>query len=142
MATERCLTGNGSLAHILSEQRTNALSHFIHQQQNRTRVKIAYVGLNETVRDKFLTSADEPIECSLFRAWAPGHPMQRKVLRCVGLTDEDSWQTFTCKKRLPFICEIHTSGPADMRIDFKSKCSIRRDNNIDRRKRKKNNSKF
>lgn len=141
-ATEMCFKGNGSLAHILTEKRTNALSNFIHQQQNITRMKVAYIGLNETVRNKFRTSADELIECYLFRAWAPGHPMQKKILRCVALTDEDSWQTFSCLKRLPFICEIHTSGPTEMRIDFKRKCSVRRDNNIGRVKQKKNILKF
>lgn len=136
-ATQMCRKSNGSLAHILSEQRTNSLSNFIHQQQNVTRVTVAYVGLNETVRNKFRTSADEPIECSLFRAWAPGHPMQKKILRCVALTDEDSWRSFTCLKRLPFICEIHTSGPAEIRTDFKRKCSVRRDNNVGRARRNK-----
>ncbi|KAG4080631.1 hypothetical protein HA402_013161 [Bradysia odoriphaga] len=126
MATQKCLNGNGSLAHILSETRTNSLSNFIYRQQNvTTRVKVAYVGLNETVRNKFRTSADEPIECSLYRAWAPGHPMQKNILRCVALTDDDSWQTFSCLKRLPFICEIHMSGASDDRIDFKRKCSTK-----------------
>lgn len=137
MATKTCFKGNGSLAHILSEKRTNSLSNFIQQQQNITRVKVAYVGLNETVRNKFRTSADEPIECSLFRAWAPNHPVQRKILRCVALTDEDSWHTFTCLKRLPFICEIHTSGPSETSTDFKRKCSVRRDNNMRRVKTKR-----
>lgn len=138
-ATQTCFKSNGSLPHILTEKRTNSLSNFIYQQQNITRLKIAYVGLNETVRNKFRTSDDEPIECFLFRAWAPGHPMQRKILRCVAITDEDSWQTFTCMKKLPFICEIHISGPPKVGIDFKRKCSIRRDNNIGRVKSKKSN---
>lgn len=137
MAAQRCHTDNGSLAHILSEKRTNSLSNFIHEQRNITRVTVAYVGMNETVRHKFRTSANEPIECSLYRAWAPGHPIQRNVLRCVALTDEDSWQTFSCAKKLPFICEVHTSGPSDRGIDFKRKCSVRRDNNKGRSKRRK-----
>lgn len=134
-ATQTCLQGNGSLAHILSEKRTNSLSNFIYEQQNVTRVKVAYVGLNETIRNKFRTSADEPIECSVFRAWAPGHPMQRKILRCIALTDENSWRTYSCVKRLPFVCEIHTSGPPHVG-DFSRKCSVRRDNNIVRVKKK------
>lgn len=144
MAIQRCVTANGSLAHILSEKRTNSLSNFIHQQQNITRLKIAYVGLNETIRNKFRTSADEPIECFLFRAWAPGHPMQKKVFRCVALTDENSWHTFSCTKRLPFICEIFLTGPPEEAIDFERKCSIKRDNNIGRVKQKKkyNNNHF
>lgn len=137
VATQRCFLGNGSLAHILSETRTNSLSNFIHQQQNITRVKVAYVGLNETIRNKFRTSANEPIECSLYRAWSPGHPMQKNILRCIALTVEDSWQTFACSKRLPFICEIHVSGPSETGIDFGRKCSVKRDNNVGRVRRKK-----
>lgn len=136
-ATQSCVKLNGSLAHILSEARTNALSNFLHQQRNITRLKIAYVGLNETIRKEFRTSADEPIECFLYRAWAPGHPMQSKILGCIAITDEDSWKMYACAKRLPFICEIHTSEPPEISVNFTTKCSIRKDNNIGRGQQRK-----
>lgn len=73
-AKKMCNTLGGSLSHILSETRTNSLSAFIRKNLNETIGTEAYVGLNETIKGKFNTSADEPISCFTYRAWAPEQP--------------------------------------------------------------------
>lgn len=48
--------------------------------------------------------------------------------RCVALTRTRSWKTIDCEQRLPFICEINTSGP-DKRVSLKGQCNVKRANN-------------
>lgn len=48
--------------------------------------------------------------------------------RCGALTNTRSWKTVDCEQRLPFICEINTSGP-DRRVSLRGKCSVKRENN-------------
>lgn len=95
-----CEQAGGTLAHILSEIRTNSLSSIIYQNnlnQTLSRPAIlqiprddsnststgrrslvlrhAYVGLSETKEHgRFYTSLMEPIHCFRYRAWAPGFP--------------------------------------------------------------------
>lgn len=81
-----CHTLGGSLAHVVSEIRTNMLSKMIaneagaNMNRNITSIKEnitlgeAYVGLSEITKGAFITSGKEPLECFLYRAWAPGHP--------------------------------------------------------------------
>ena len=85
-AYNACISAGGSLAHIASDARTFQLSKYIaslpetnYTTNNSTDTTSAieplyYVGLNETVKNRFFSSADERLDCFRFRAWAPGHP--------------------------------------------------------------------
>lgn len=99
-ALEMCKTMGGSLAHVLSDRRTNALSLIIHEKSSHVfnsnlingsptvappngttvlpplRLRHAWVGLHEEklIGEFFTTTEEEPIECFLYRAWHPGHP--------------------------------------------------------------------
>lgn len=115
----------GALAHILSVQRTNALSALIQSQRNSTRLGLAYVGLNQTEPlGPLYTSSNEPFECFMFRAWAPNHPrLAIKKAGCASITSERSWKWHNCAKQLPFVCEIHTSRLARSKtVPVKGKC--------------------
>lgn len=75
VASNSCSLIGGNLAHIISESRTNKISKFLKISTNSsTKERLAYVGLNETTYNRFLTSNQEPIRCFQYRAWAPGHP--------------------------------------------------------------------
>lgn len=117
---------------------------------NNTPIRHAFVGLRETERGgQFTSSQSKPIECFRYRAWAPRFPRSfsfHKHLRsnnltvriysiskkrgCVAITDEGSWKMFDCRKRMPFICELHPSGPSKKKINLNRKCSIKRSNNV------------
>lgn len=98
-ALSSCQNLGGSLAHVISEHRTNALSNLIMEKTNisqNTRnsnlepyvtnnatailqnysIHHAWIGLQELRQEgKFFTTTEmEPIECFLYRAWQPGHP--------------------------------------------------------------------
>ncbi|XP_053667048.1 uncharacterized protein LOC128716153 [Anopheles marshallii] len=140
-AYNSCITAGGSLAHIASDARTFHLAKYIANlplgnnatldSSNTTTIDpIFYVGLNETLKGRFFTSANERLDCFSFRAWAPGHPdRNRHPPSCVALTDEGSWKTFNCNRTLPYICELHTSGPALYQPKLQRKCNVKRPNN-------------
>uniref|UniRef100_A0A182M8J7 C-type lectin domain-containing protein n=1 Tax=Anopheles culicifacies TaxID=139723 RepID=A0A182M8J7_9DIPT len=140
-AYNSCVTAGGSLAHIASDARTFQLSKYIanlplgnNASLNSTNASsvepLYFVGLNETLKGRFFTSANERLDCFIFRAWAPGHPdRNRQPPSCVALTDEGSWKTFNCNRTLPYICELHTSGPALYQPKLKRKCHVKRPNN-------------
>lgn len=117
--------GPGALAHILSEGRTNGLSKYVRSQRNDTRLDIAFVGLNFTRENaKFRTAELEPIHCFLYRAWHPRHPIVvPNKDGCVAISTANSWKMYSCRKRLPFICELYTSKP-EKRLDLMRKCPI------------------
>lgn len=97
-ALSTCENVGGSLAHVISEHRTNALSNLIVEKTNisqNTRISNfkpslnnataasqnysihhAWIGLQELRQEGqfFTTTEMEPIECFLYRAWHPGHP--------------------------------------------------------------------
>ncbi|XP_050072388.1 uncharacterized protein LOC126560473 [Anopheles maculipalpis] len=141
-AYNSCITAGGSLAHIASDARTFHLSKYIAtylptgnyttaNSTNETTVEpLYYVGLNETLKNRFFTSAEERLDSFSFRAWAPGHPdRNRQPPSCVALTDEGSWKVYSCIRSLPYICELHTSGPALYPPKLKRKCFVKRPNN-------------
>ncbi|XP_058056605.1 uncharacterized protein LOC131207983 [Anopheles bellator] len=130
-AYNACQTFGGSLAHVASDMRTFHLSRIISDvaRGNESSATEYYVGLNESIYDRFYTSADERLECFTFRAWAPGHPARNRVPGCVALTGEGSWKVFNCNRPLPYICELHTSGPAMFKPNVRRKCSVKRPNN-------------
>ncbi|KAK3919025.1 Collectin-10 [Frankliniella fusca] len=134
-AGERCRGDSGELAHVLSEVRTAGLAALMGEKgrddKNRTvgPASRAYVDLADTAKEGlFVTSADEPLDCFPFRAWAPGEPRHR-------LPDDDcvvlqrrpgpgagagagapggggggAWAVTDCRRKLPFICELYP-GP-------------------------------
>lgn len=82
-----CLNHGGSLAHVLTEIRTNSLAHLVDDHYPVTLRSAVYVGVNETWDTfnsssdasrnsgrKFITAISEPIQCFRYRAWAPGFP--------------------------------------------------------------------
>ena len=82
-----CLSNGGSLAHVLTELRTNSLSELVKDHYKATLQPQVYVGMNETWTTfnsssdsyrnsgrSFMTATEEPIQCFRYRAWAPGFP--------------------------------------------------------------------
>nr|AFK83719.1 C-type lectin [Anopheles dirus] len=137
-AYNACVAAGGSLAHIASDARTFHLSKYIaelppanNSASNATTVEpLYYVGLNESEKNRFFTSANERLDCFTFRAWAPKHPdRNRHPPSCTALTDEGSWKVFDCNRTLPYICELHTSGPALYEPKLKRRCFVKRPNN-------------
>uniref|UniRef100_A0A182K5K3 adenylate cyclase n=1 Tax=Anopheles christyi TaxID=43041 RepID=A0A182K5K3_9DIPT len=133
-AYNSCVSAGGSLAHIASDARTFHLSKYIASlpATNYTALNntVYYVGLNDTEKNRFFTSANERLDCFNFRAWAPGHPARNRLPpSCAALTDEGSWKVFNCNRSLPYICELHTSGPALYQPKLRRKCFVKRPNN-------------
>ncbi|XP_035772725.1 uncharacterized protein LOC118456239 [Anopheles albimanus] len=79
-AYNTCVTEHGgSLAHVASDRRTfeiaRVLANLPGGNDNSSHSEpLFYVGLNESIRDRFFTSGGERLDCFSFRAWAPGHP--------------------------------------------------------------------
>ncbi|XP_050094475.1 uncharacterized protein LOC126577103 [Anopheles aquasalis] len=126
----------GSLAHVASDRRTFEIARVLGNlpkgnDNSSLNESLFYVGLNESIRDRFFTSAGERLDCFTFRAWAPGHPANRSAPGCVALTEEGSWKVFNCNRNLPYVCELHTSGPALHEPKLRRRCSIKRPNNRD-----------
>lgn len=101
-----CQKMNASLAHIISEERTNGLAKYISLDRP------AYVGLSKRDNEKFWTNEfDEMLSCFDYRAWGKGEPTHSKG--CVGLVQPIKsqsaapfWKVVACDSELPFICEI------------------------------------
>lgn len=128
-AATTCKNVGGSLADVVSERRTNALAELIRYNLNSTLGNDSFVGMNESIKGHFYTSNDAPLNCFLYRAWAPGHPSERRLQpSCVTLTRDNSWKVYSCRKKLSFICELYTSGPNPY-VPINRKCSIHRPNN-------------
>uniref|UniRef100_A0A182F5L9 Uncharacterized protein n=1 Tax=Anopheles albimanus TaxID=7167 RepID=A0A182F5L9_ANOAL len=62
--------------------------------------------------------------CGIFRS-------NRSAPGCVALTEEGSWKVLNCNRHLPYVCELHTSGPALHEPKLRRRCSIKRPNNRD-----------
>ncbi|ETN62882.1 hypothetical protein AND_005434 [Anopheles darlingi] len=79
-AYNSCVTQHGgSLAHVASDRRTFEMARVLANlpkanDNSSLNEPLFYVGLNESIRDRFFTSAGERLDCFTFRAWAPGHP--------------------------------------------------------------------
>ncbi|XP_055637252.1 uncharacterized protein LOC129775973 isoform X2 [Toxorhynchites rutilus septentrionalis] len=134
LAQNECSSKGGSLAHVASETRTNMLSKLFacnNTLKNTTNaIEEVYVGLSEAQGNKFFTSANEPLECFLYRAWAPGHPRKSHQSRCITLTNLNMWTISKCNVPRRFVCELHTSGPPRNVANLRRKCSVNRPNNL------------
>ncbi|XP_017885435.1 uncharacterized protein LOC108628194 isoform X2 [Ceratina calcarata] len=104
-AQNACQKMNASLAHIISEERTNGLAKYISLNIP------AFVGLSKRDNDKFWTNEfNETLSCFNYRAWGKGEPTHSKG--CVGLVQPIKsqpgpfWKVISCDSTLSFICEI------------------------------------
>ncbi|CAL7935721.1 unnamed protein product [Xylocopa violacea] len=104
-ARTACQKMNASLAHIISEERTNGLAKYI------ALTTPAFVGLSNRNHEKsWKNEFDEPLFCFNFRAWGKGQPTHSRG--CVGLVQPAKsesgpfWKVMPCNTILPFICEI------------------------------------
>ncbi|XP_043262208.1 uncharacterized protein LOC122403005 isoform X2 [Colletes gigas] len=100
-----CQKMNASIAHIISEQRTNELAKYILQNTS------TFIGLsNRDHENIWKNEFGEPLACFKYRAWAEGEPSHWKG--CVGLFRPSEsrsgpfWKVLSCDSTLPFICEI------------------------------------
>lgn len=128
-AYETCAKIGGSLAHIASERRNVAITKLLKVSNSTATEQVAYVGLNETTKNQFRTSMNEPLGCFNYRAWSPGHPPRVRKPGCVAIAPDASWRVMNCKQKAFFICELLTSGPNPSANNLKQRCSIRQPNN-------------
>lgn len=78
-ALTACSNGSGtSLAHVISEDRTNGFADLMRAKFSNKKLKVraAYVGLNysSTSKEFQTTKTKENLLCYTYRAWAPGYP--------------------------------------------------------------------
>ncbi|EZA61496.1 hypothetical protein DMN91_004338 [Ooceraea biroi] len=99
-----CHKWNASLAHVISEERTEGLGKFVSQNVS------SFVGLSSSVKEKIWKNEfSEPLSCFDYRAWGEGEPSHSKG--CVALVNPSEssppfWKLIPCHTSLPFICEI------------------------------------
>ncbi|KAM7344680.1 uncharacterized protein ACRADG_011305 [Cochliomyia hominivorax] len=118
---------SGSLAHVASQKRTEALTRLIqnynedHIMKLKSKIYLAYIGLHYnatwTKGADFFNSEMENLKCFNYRAWEAGNPkmsMEFGNSSCVALTENRSWRSVQCNRKLPYICEILTSCDEEM----------------------------
>ncbi|XP_076675715.1 uncharacterized protein LOC143372917 [Andrena cerasifolii] len=100
-----CQKFNASLAHIISEERTNGLAKYISQNTP------TLVGLsNRDHKSSWKNEFDEPLSCFNYRSWGEGQPSHAHG--CVSLVQPFKskpgpfWKVVSCDSALPFICEV------------------------------------
>ncbi|KAL6259868.1 hypothetical protein P5V15_009778 [Pogonomyrmex californicus] len=101
-----CQKRNASLAHVISEERTEGLGKYVSQNLSR------FVGLSsgESKERIWKNEFGEPLSCFTYRAWGEGEPSHSKG--CVALVNPSAknpspfWKVVPCYASLPFICEI------------------------------------
>ncbi|KAM3959106.1 C-type lectin 6 [Aphomia sociella] len=98
-----CKNISGVLADVTSEQRTEALAQLL----SGTKVDAALM-----VVLKIFSFTCDTLDCTTYRAWAPGHPRRYyDKFDCVVITRHKTWQSTSCKKQYPILCELVPSGP-------------------------------
>ncbi|XP_029169056.1 uncharacterized protein LOC114939009 [Nylanderia fulva] len=99
-----CRKRNASLAHVISEERTEGLARFV--SQNRP----SFVGLSNNDKEGIWKNEfGEALSCFNYRAWGEGQPSHKGCVALVNPPAESSppfWKVVPCFKSLPFICEI------------------------------------
>ncbi|XP_076171648.1 C-type lectin domain family 6 member A isoform X1 [Ptiloglossa arizonensis] len=101
-----CQKMNASVAHIISEERTNGLAKYISQNTP------TFVGLGNRDRENIWKNEfDEPLSCFKYRAWGKEEPSHSKG--CVGLVQPSNkselgpyWKVLPCDSTLRYVCEI------------------------------------
>lgn len=92
-AINTCTGHRGILANVMGDERNNFLSFQIqhriadlskatiittdsNQTSNKIPIRHAFIGLSESrSKGNFIDSADIPIKCYRYRAWAPNYPL-------------------------------------------------------------------
>lgn len=97
-----CQKINASLAHIISEERTNGLAKYISLDTP------TFVGLSNYNNEKIWENEfGESLSCFNYRAWGRGQPSH--LIGCVTLISSKFgpfWKIVPCDSILTFICEI------------------------------------
>ncbi|XP_032670449.1 uncharacterized protein LOC116843800 [Odontomachus brunneus] len=99
-----CREKNATLAHVISEERTEGLAKFVSSTLPR------YVGLSNNDKERiWKNDFGEPLSCFDYRAWGEGQPSHSKG--CVVLLGSSkdmspTWEVAPCHMSLPFICEV------------------------------------
>ncbi|XP_050685643.1 uncharacterized protein LOC126980067 [Leptidea sinapis] len=101
-----CSNKGGVLADVSSEHRTDALSQLL----IGAGVPSAFVGMQRSDQKFYATNGD-PLDCTSYRAWSPGHPRRNSSYSCVVLTHQHTWRSVACEDTLPSLCEIMPGGP-------------------------------
>ncbi|XP_075991766.1 uncharacterized protein LOC142987100 [Anticarsia gemmatalis] len=108
LAARECKNITAAPADILSEQRTDALAQLLAGAS----VDAAFVGLRSKNGSGFVSSTGDSLECTTYRAWAPGHPRRyRNKFDCVLITRQRTWRSAPCKASYPILCELIPGGP-------------------------------
>ncbi|KAG7211815.1 hypothetical protein KM043_011046 [Ampulex compressa] len=100
-----CQKANASLAHIISEERTDGLAKYIPRNMP------TFVGLSNRDEERIWKNEfDEPLSCFDYRAWGAKEPSHSKG--CAALVQPQVsnsspfWKVVPCDFTLPFICEL------------------------------------
>ncbi|CAH0404590.1 unnamed protein product [Chilo suppressalis] len=107
-AVVECRNMSGVLPDVTSEQRTDALAQVL----AGAGVDAAFVGLRRNNRSSFHGINGGHLDCTSYRAWAPGHPRRyADKFDCVVITKHRMWQSVSCKNEQPVLCELLPNGP-------------------------------
>ncbi|XP_031763733.2 uncharacterized protein LOC113519116 [Galleria mellonella] len=113
-----CKNISGVLADVTSDQRTEALGQLL----LGTKVDAAMVGLRRINESTFHGTNGNALDCTTYRAWAPGHPRRRyDKYDCVVITRHKTWKSTSCKKQYPILCELKPGGPYKIGSIFASR---------------------
>ncbi|KAL0848848.1 hypothetical protein ABMA28_013266 [Loxostege sticticalis] len=107
-AVQECANISAVLADITSEQRTDTLAQVLAGAS----VDAALVGLRRTNESSFQTLNGDALDCTTYRAWAPGHPRRHAAqYDCALITRQRTWRSVACKGKHPVLCELVPGGP-------------------------------
>ncbi|XP_049866983.1 uncharacterized protein LOC126367487 [Pectinophora gossypiella] len=107
-AQAHCKNMSSSLADVTSEQRTDLLAALL----AGATVEAAFVALKSNNGSVFYNVNGDTLDCTSYRAWAPGHPRRyRDKFDCVVITRQRTWRSTSCKKKFPVLCELLPGGP-------------------------------
>ncbi|XP_031842360.1 uncharacterized protein LOC116431241 isoform X2 [Nomia melanderi] len=100
-----CQKMNSSLAHIISDERTDGLAKYISQNTP------TFVGLSNRDHEKIWKNEfDEPLSCFKYRAWGEGEPSHTRgcvsIMKSSKAEGNPFWKVVPCDSQLHFICEI------------------------------------
>ncbi|XP_078045982.1 uncharacterized protein LOC144474703 isoform X1 [Augochlora pura] len=100
-----CQKINSTLAHIISEERTEGLAKYISENTP------TFVGLSSRDHEKIWKNQfDEPLSCFKYRAWGKGEPSHTRGCVTIIKPSESEhgpfWKVVPCNSLLHFICEI------------------------------------
>ncbi|XP_047506737.1 LOW QUALITY PROTEIN: uncharacterized protein LOC125050783 [Pieris napi] len=106
-ADDKCKNMSSTLADVNSEQRTDALAQFL----TGAGVATAFVGLKKDHETRFIEVNGNGLDCTTYRAWAPGHPRRNRYHNCILLTKQHTWRTTSCENKQQALCELIPHGP-------------------------------